>query len=366
MAENKKLRVAITHGDTNGIGYELIFKTFAAPEILELCTPVIYGSAKAAAVHRKVSDMDVNLNVISSAAEAKDGRVNLLTVMDEEINVEIGRAAEDAGRAALAAIDKAVVDYQDHLFDVLVTAPVCVESIRCAGVRFTGQPDYIAECLGEAAQAMPILVNDRIRIGLTGVDTGEKSLADSMTKERLTERIATLARSLKRDFRISNPRIAVLAFNAAPTVEEKELVKTVTEELADSKVNAFGPYAAGSFVNDNMYDHFDGVLAVNYDQMTASGLALTADSSVEMVAGLPMVCVSTLQDASHDTAGRNMADESAFRQAVYLAVDVFRNREIYDAPYENPLPKLYHEKREESEKIRFSIPKKHEKNNKEQ
>ena len=360
MTENRKPRVAITHGDTNGIGYELIFKTFSSPEMLELCTPIIYGSPKVAAFHRKALDMDVSFTIINNAAEAKDGRVNMLAACENEIKVEMGTVSEEAGHAALVAIDKAIVDYHDRLFDVLVTAPVCAGSINTAGLQFKGQLNYISECFAERDKAMTILASERIRVGLMTDNVAVKDIAGRITKESLTERITGFANTLKRDFRISNPRIAVLALNPVPGAEEREVIKPVIEQLVENKVNAFGPYTADTFFSNNLHDNFDGVLAMYHDQGMAHFLAQTNGDGVEMVAGLPMACVSTLLGASHDIAGKNMTDESGLRQAVYHAIDVCRNRETYDEPFANPLPKLYHEKRDESEKVRFSIPKKHE------
>ena len=361
MNDNRRIRVAITHGDTNGIGYELIFRTFAEPEILELCTPIIYGSPKAAAFHRKALGLEpTGYAVISHASEAKDGRVNLVAVTNDEIKVELGTPSEEAGHAALMALDKAMVDYNDHLFDVLVTAPVSAESMKRAGLDFRGQMHYVAECFAEHAQAMNILVNDRMRIGLMTDNVAVKDIAHAITRETLTETIKNFAQTLKRDYRISNPRVAVLALNPEPGTEEKETIKPVIEALAEQKVNAFGPYTANHFFSNSMYDYFDGILAMYHDQGMAPFLAQTPEGGVEIASGLPLVCVQPLQDVSFDIAGKNEADETALRQAIYLAIDTCRNRAMYDEPLANPLPKLYHEKRDESEKVRFAIPKKHE------
>lgn len=278
MNDNRRIRVAITHGDTNGIGYELIFRTFAEPEMLELCTPIIYGSPKAAAFHRKALGLEpTGYAVISHASEAKDGRVNLVAVTNDEIKVELGTPSEEAGHAALMALDKAMVDYNDHLFDVLVTAPVSAESMKRAGLDFRGQMHYVAECFAEHAQAMNILVNDRMRIGLMTDNVAVKDIANAITRETLTETIQGFAQTLKRDYRISNPRVAVLALNPEPGTEEKETIKPVIEALAELKVNAFGPYTANHFFSNSMYDYFDGILAMYHDQGMAPFLAQTPE-----------------------------------------------------------------------------------------
>lgn len=360
MDENRKIRVAITHGDTNGIGYELILKTFAAPEMLELCTPIVYGSPKVAAYHRKALGMEVSFNVITNAAEAKDGKLNLLVVDEAEVKVELGVPSEEARHQALLALDKAIVDYRDHLYDVLVTTPVDAQSFKSDGLNFESQLNYVSECFAEHKEAMTLLVNGYLRIGLMTGRVAVKDIAAGITHERLASRIKHFAQTLKRDFRISNPRIAVLALNPTPGTEEKEVIKPVIDELLEAKVQAFGPYTANDFFANALYDSFDGVLAMYHDQGFTPFLALGADNGVEMVAGLPIVCTSTLQQVAYDIAGQNKADENPLRQAIYVAIDTCRNRATYDEPLANPLPKLYHEKRDESEKVRFAIPKKHE------
>ena len=243
---------------------------------------------------------------------------------------------------------------------MLVTAPVSAESMKRAGLDFRGQMHYVAECFAEHAQAMNILVNDRMRIGLMTDNVAVKDIAHAITRETLTETIKNFVQTLKRDYRISNPRVAVLALNPEPGTEEKETIKPVIEALAEQKVNAFGPYTANHFFSNSMYDYFDGILAMYHDQGMAPFLAQTPEGGVEIASGLPLVCVQPLQDVSFDIAGKNEADETALRQAIYLAIDTYRNRAMYDEPLANPLPKLYHEKRDESEKVRFAIPKKHE------
>ena len=365
MEENRKIRVAITHGDTNGIGYELIFKTFAAPEMLELCTPIIYGSPKVAAYHRKALDIQANFSIINRAEDAKDGRVNLLATFDEEIKVELGQPSEEAGMAALKALDRAIVDYRDGQFDVLVTAPIHTANIKSEGITFTGQTSYIEECFAENREAMTILLNDTLRVGLVTDNVAVKDIVPKIPKERLADRISTFAQTLKRDFRISNPRIAVLSLNPTIGTEEKEIIIPTIEESIDKHINAFGPYTSDDFFARRLYGHFDGILAMYHDQGIAPFMAVTPTDGIEMVSGLPIVCTSPIQGASYDIVGKNMADENPLRQAIYLAMDVLRNRDTYDEPLANPLPKLYHEKKDESEKVRFSIPKKHENVNKE-
>lgn len=360
MEETKKIRVAITHGDTNGIGYELIYKTFAEPEILELCTPIIYGSPKVAAFHRKAIDAQASVNIIATAADAKDGKVNLVAAFDDDVKVELGVATDESAHAALMAIDKAIVDYRDGLFDVLVTTPIRLAGNSDGQQAPKSQAEYIAECFTEHEEAMTLLANDTLRIGLLTDNVAMKDVAGLITKDNLTATLKTFAKTLKRDFRVANPRIAVLSLNPTAATEEQEVITPVIEELIGEKVYAFGPYASDDFFANRLYGHFDGVLAMYHDQGIAPFMALTQADGVEILSGLPLICTSTLLNPGFDIAGKNVADENPLRQAIFKAIDICRNRANYDKPFANPLPKLYHEKKDESEKVRFSIPKKHE------
>lgn len=359
--ENRKLRVAITHGDTNGIGYEIIFKTFSEPAMLELCTPIIYGSPKVAAYHRNALGIQGNFTIINSAAEAHNNKVNLLTTFDQEIKVDLGNPSKEAGMASLAALEKAMADYKEGLFDVLVTAPINKNNIQSDDFHFCGHTEYIEERAGNGDKALMILLNDILRVALVTTHLPIRDVAAAITKESIIEKATIFHNSLKRDFRISNPRIAVLALNPHAGDdgllgrEEQEVIIPAIKELSDNGIRAFGPYAADGFFGHESYTAFDGVLAMYHDQGLAPFKCLDLGSGVNFTAGLPIVRTSPDHGTAYDIAGKNMADESSFRNAIYLALDVFRNRIEYDEPFNNPLKKLYHEKRDDSEKARFSI-----------
>lgn len=359
--ENRKLRVAITHGDTNGIGYEIIFKTFSEPAMLELCTPIIYGSPKVAAYHRNALGIQGNFTIINSAAEAHNNKVNLLTTFDQEIKVDLGNPSKEAGMASLAALEKAMADYKEGLFDVLVTAPINKNNIQSDDFHFCGHTEYIEERAGNGDKALMILLNDMLRVALVTTHLPIRDVAAAITKESIIEKATIFHNSLKRDFRISNPRIAVLALNPHAGddgllgCEEQEIIIPAIKELSDNGIRAFGPYAADGFFGHESYTAFDGVLAMYHDQGLAPFKCLDLGNGVNFTAGLPIVRTSPDHGTAYDIAGKNMADESSFRNAIYLALDVFRNRIEYDEPLSNPLKKLYHEKRDDSEKARFSI-----------
>lgn len=361
--EDKLIRVAITHGDTNGIGYEVILKTFEEPGILELCTPIIYGSPKAAAYHRKMLNLQTNFSIIDKAEDAQDGRVNLLTTFDEEVKIEVGQPSAEAGKAALKALDRAMTDYRAGLYDVLVTAPIDKNSIQSDKFRFCGHTEYIENSVGDGKKALMILMNGSLRVALVTTHLPIREVAQAITKEAIVEKTRIFHESLKRDLRIANPRIAVLALNphagdnGLTGTEEREIIIPAIEELEAAGVQAFGPYPADGFFGSGMYNRFDGIMAMYHDQGLAPFKALAVEDGVNFTAGLPIVRTSPDHGTAYDIAGKGVASECSFRQALYTAIDIYRNRTNYDEPMSNPLPKLYHEKRDESEKTRFSAPK---------
>ena len=363
MEQEKKIRVAITQGDTNGVGYEVILKVFQDSAILELCTPIIYGSPKIAAYHKKILNIETPFNIINKAEDARDGRVNLLACHDDETKVELGQPTTEAGQAAFCALDRAMTDYRAGLFDVLVTAPINKATIQSPGFHFPGHTEYIETSVGDGNKALMILMNESLRVALVTTHLPIKEVSKAITKEAIIEKATIFHKTLRRDFRISNPRIAVLSLNPHAGdngllgSEEQEVIKPAIDELEKAGIQAFGPYPADGFFGSNAYDHFDGVLAMYHDQGLAPFKTIALESGVNFTAGLPIIRTSPDHGTAYDIAGQGIADENSFRQAVYTAIDVFRNRKNYDEPLENPLPKLFHEKRDDSEKVRFAIPK---------
>ena len=187
MEQERKIRVAITQGDTNGVGYEVILKAFADPAILELCTPIIYGSAKIAAYHRKALNLETPFSIINNAEEARDGRLNLLNCFDEEIKVELGHPSQEAGQAAFKALDRAMTDYRSGLYDVLVTAPINKSTIQSPGFRFPGHTEYIETSVGDGKKALMILMTEQLRVALVTTQLAVKDIDKAITKEAIIE-----------------------------------------------------------------------------------------------------------------------------------------------------------------------------------
>ena len=359
--EDRKIRVAITHGDTNGIGYELIFKTFAEPEMLELCTPIIYGSPKIAAYHRKAMNIQASFSIINRAEDAQDGRVNLLTCFDDEVKVEIGTPTKESGEAALKALDRAMTDFRSQLYDVLVACPVDNTNMSADNYSYKNLKEYSETSIGDGAKGVKIMINESLRIALATDGLAIKDVPASLTEERLIAKIKAVHTSIQRDFRISNPRIAVLALNPnANGTEEKDTIIPAIKKSEEDGINTYGPYAADEFFGQNLYEAFDCVLAMYDDQANIPFTTLMQNDGICYIASLPLVCTAPALTPDFANAGSGENDESALRHAIFRAIDIVRTRDEHDLPLANPLQKLYHEKRDDSEKVRFAIPKKRE------
>ena len=345
--DDNKLRIAITQGDANGIGLELIFKTFASPEMFELCTPIIYGSPKVAAYHKKALNLDVNFSIIQHASEAKPERLNLLAISDEEVKIEFGAPSEAAAALARKAIDRAVADCKAGIVNAIVSAPISEKHFFAAQEQPLSLSQYIAKQLGETGETLEMWLNECLRITTLSGELAIKDVANEITKERIESTVRLLHNSLRRDFMISIPRVAVLALNPTledqPCKEEQEVIAPAIKQLIAEGYTAFGPYQADRFFGNR---EFEG--------------------GVRLSTGLSAVVTSTDDEALDIKAGQGVSNEIAFRHAIYLALDVCRNRKAYDQPYKNPLKKLYHEKRDESDKVRFNVTKKKESNEEQQ
>ena len=357
--ENRKIRVGITHGDINGVGYEVILKTFSDPTMLELCTPVVYGSPKVAAYHRKAMEIQTSFSIVNSAEEVQDGRVNVVNCIEEELKVELTKPTPEAGKTALAALERALADYREGLFDVLVTAPINKHTIQSDVFHFPGHTEYIEERVGEGQKALMILLKGDFRVALVTGHVPVRDIAGELTKELIMEKMEIFHRSLKKDFGIDNPRIAVFSLNPHAGdngllgTEEQEVIIPAMKEMIARGVQCFGPYPADGFMGSGNYTHFDGILAMYHDQGLAPFKALAMDEGVNFTAGLPIVRTSPAHGTAYDIAGKGIASEDSFRQAIYVAIDVFRNRQREKVARANPLRKQYYEKRDDSDKLKL-------------
>ena len=356
--EDNKIKVGITQGDINGVGYEVILKAFSDPVMLELCTPVIYGSPKVAAYHRKSLDLPTNFSIVSSAAEAAYNRLSVVNCTDDEVKVEFSKADPEAGKAALGALERAIEEYKEGLIDVIVTAPINKHTIQSETFAFPGHTEYIEERLGNGAKSLMILMKDDFRVALVTGHIPVSQIASTITKELIEEKLAIFNQSLKQDFAIDAPRIAVLSLN--PHAGDEGLLGKEEEEIiipALKEMSARGILCYGRIRLTALWVQAISLILTVCLPCTRSGLApfkaLAMDEGVNYTAGLPVIRTSPAHGTAYDIAGKGLASEDSFRQAIYVAIDVFRNRLRDKAAHANPLRKQYYEKRDDSDKLKL-------------
>lgn len=357
--EQNKIRVGITHGDINGVGYEVILKTFADAGMLELCVPIVYGSPKVAAYHRKAMDIQANFTIINSAADAHEERLNVLNCCEDELKVDLGKPSPESGKAAVDALERALGDFKEGLIDVLVTAPINKHTVQGDDFHFPGHTEYIEQRVGEGDKALMILLRNDFRVALVTGHVPVKDVAGMITKELVMEKLRIFHRSLKQDFGIDNPRIAVFSLNPHAGdngligEEEQTVIEPAMKEMIAKGVQCFGPFPADGFMGSGAFVHFDGILAMYHDQGLAPFKTLAMDEGVNFTAGLPIVRTSPAHGTAYDISGQGVASEDSFRQAVYVAIDVVRNRRIEEQISARPLRKQYYEKRDDSDKLKL-------------
>ena len=350
MKQNK-LRVAITHGDINGVGYEVIIKALSDQRMTEMCTPVVYGAAKVSGYYKKVLDVpNLQFNIVVSADSILPDRVNFVNCFDDELKVEIGKPSQVAGEASLKALEIAVKDLKEGKVDVLVTAPINKNTIQSDKFNFTGHTEYLQDRLGGEDEPLMILMNENLKVALVTTHEPIKDLSEKITKELIIKKLNIFNNSLKKDFRLERPRIAVLSLNPHAGdggligTEEKETIIPAIEEAYNSGLVCFGPYPADGFFGAGLYKNFDGVLAMYHDQGLAPFKALSMDDGVNYTAGLEYVRTSPDHGTAYDIAGKSKASANSMRQAIYTAIDVYNNREMYAEITANPLRKQYVDK----------------------
>ena len=338
-----KLKIGITQGDPNGIGWEVILKALSDPRMTELFTPVVYGSPAAAAYYRNtLGDTEpVAFNTVPAARDARRGKANLV-VCGEAGQPEPGKASPQAGRAAVEALRTATQDLKEGTLDAIVTAPFNKENVQGEQFGFTGHTEFFAHEFG--GDPLMLMCSDLLKVGLVTIHIPVSEVSASVTKQRIVTKLRELRQSLIQDFSVREPRIAVLSLNPHAGdggligSEEKEIIVPAIQAASQQKILAFGPFAADGFFASAGYMKYDAVLAMYHDQGLAPFKALSC-GGVNFTAGLPVVRTSPAHGVGFDIAGENRADESAMRDAIYLALDVVRSRRAYAAITANPLQK---------------------------
>lgn len=338
-----KIIIGISQGDINGIGLEVVLKTLMEPGVSEICTPVLFSSQKTVSYYRKVLGMeDFNFNPIRDFAQINPKKVNVFICYEEEINIEMGKSTPTGGRYAFLSLEKATQALIDGHVNALVTAPINKDNIQSDEFKFVGHTEYLGAKLG--GEPLMILCSENgLRVALVTGHVPLKDVAGKITVEAVSKKIQQLHQSLVTDFAVRKPKIAVLGLN--PHAGDNGVIgsedNTIIKQAIDSiKINGlvYGPYAADGFFGNGTYKQFDGVLAMYHDQGLIPFKTLAFNEGVNFTAGLAGVRTSPDHGTAYDIAGKNQANEHSFKQAIYTAIDVYRNRQMYAEISENPLP----------------------------
>lgn len=340
------IKVGITHGDINGIGYEIILKTLADKRIFEICTPILYGSPKVAAYHRKALDMEnISFHNIRSAEEATPNKASIINCVDDEVRVELGKSTDSAGEASRAALMKAVDDLKNNRIQALVTAPVNKHNLQSDEFRYTGHTEFLQDYF-DAEESLMLMSSDLMKIGVVTSHIPIADVSGTITQEEVLGKIRILDNSLKQDFGIRKPRIAILGLNPHAGEQgiigedENEKIIPAIEEAKKNGVTVFGPFPADGFFGSGDYKRFDGILAMYHDQGLIPFKTLVSDAGVNYTAGLPIIRTSPAHGTAFEIAGRNQSHAGSFRQALYMACDIYKNRQMFEEITKDPLPEI--------------------------
>ena len=347
MTHQENIRVGITHGDINGIGYEVILKTLLDPRILEMCTPVIYGSPKVAAYHRKALNIEnMSFNHIRHANESHSRKINIINCVDDNVRVELGKSTQEAGESSYNALDYACKDLAEGLIDVLVTAPINKDNIQSEHFNFPGHTEFLAERFNATDYAM-LMVSETMKMGVVTTHLPISQVASAITKEAILSKLRIMDKTLQQDFSVNKPKIAVFGLNPHAGdngllgTEEKDIIIPAIEQAKNEGIIALGPYPADGFFGSEDYRRFDAILAMYHDQGLIPFKLASFERGVNYTAGLSVIRTSPSHGTAYAIAGEDKASPESFRQALYLAIDVHKNREIYSEISKNPLKK-YH------------------------
>ena len=318
--QNQELvRIGITHGDFNGIGYEIIIKTLADKRTLEMFTPIVYGSSKIASYYRKALDLDdINFNLVKKADFANPRRVNIVNVFNDEVKIEVGKLSPVAGNLAVLALDRVIEDINWGKIDVLVTGPINKSNIQSENFKFKGHTDYLASKFN-VENFLMLMVSGNLRVGMVTEHIPLKDIPSKITKERILQKIRVMRHSLQKDFGVRKPKIAVLGLNPHAGdngligTEEQEIIQPAIEAANQEGILTFGPYPSDGFFGSSNFRKFDGILAMYHDQGMLPFKTLGFDNGVNFTAGLPIVRTSPAHGTAFGIAGKNEASPDSFR-----------------------------------------------------
>lgn len=344
MKHAEKVKLGISIGDLNGIGSEIVLKTFDDSRMLDFCTPVIFASTKVLNFIKKHFKLGLHLQGIDHPSKAIDGKVNVVNLWRENVKIEFGKEDVQVGEYAFKSLEAATLALKEDDIDVLVTAPINKHSIQSEKFKFPGHTDYLAQELG-GGESLMFMVSDELRVGLFTDHVALKDIASVITPELIRKKINLIQQSLKQDFRIQKPKVAVLGINphsgdqGVIGKEDEEILKPTLEELRQDGELVFGPYSADSFFGSKNYKNFDAVVASYHDQGLIPFKTLSFGRGVNFTAGLSKVRTSPDHGTAFEIAGKNEANINSFKEAVFKGIEIFKCREEYKKLTENPLKK---------------------------
>lgn len=346
MSVKKGPVIGISVGDLNGIGIELIIKTFADSRISEFCTPIIFGSNKVINHYRKMMpEVNINYNNIKEINKANPKQLNVFSVWEEDVEILPGQANETGGKYGVLSLQAAVKALRDNEIDALVTAPLNKHTMQSGDFNFTGHTPYLKEAF-KADEVLMLMVAENMKVALLTEHVAIGDVAKNITKEQIIKKINLLKNSLKKDFGIDRPKIAVLGLNphagdeGLVGKEEKEIIRPAVIEAKKNDCVVLGPYSADAFFARGIHEKFDAVLAMYHDQGLIPFKSLALGEGVNFTAGLPVIRTSPDHGTAFDIAGKNLADEASFRQAIFTAIDIYETRMGYAERTRNPLRKI--------------------------
>ncbi|MGC4129760.1 MAG: 4-hydroxythreonine-4-phosphate dehydrogenase PdxA [Bergeyella sp.] len=339
--KHHKIRVGISVGDFNGIGPEIIMKALKDKNITDFFTPVIFGSGKLFTYQKNIFKLNINFNYITEASQAQGGKLNMVNLWKDNVNVDLGTPTEESTRMAIDSLESATNALMNGDVDVLVTAPINKDEMMKLGFKHAGHTGFLEEKAGK--KGLMFMITDNLKVAVSTHHIPVAQVAENISKEKLKKQLKILNQTLKEDFRIEKPKIAVLGLNphagdgGAIGREEIEIIQPCIDELFNSGIMAFGPYPADSFFQPEKYGAFDAVLAMYHDQGLTPFKTLAYEEGVNYTAGLPFVRTSPDHGTAYDIAGKNLADEQSFSEAIFKAIEIFRNRSEYQELMNNRL-----------------------------
>lgn len=348
-----KVKVGISIGDINGIGLEVIIKTLNAQQLLNYCIPVVYGSSKVISYHKNIVDNDFHFHSIRSADQAQEGKINIVNCWQENVNITLGTATKEGGEYALRSLDTATKDLKSGEIEALVTAPINKEAMKMAAFKFTGHTEFLTYML-DGKENLMFMVNDTLRIGLVTNHIPVEQVAPLLNKDLIIRKLKIMHESLKMDFGIERPTIAVLGLNPHASDngvigdDEEKKIRPAIVECKKKGMLVTGPFPADGFFGSKQYTKYDAIMAMYHDQGLIPFKLLSFGEGINFTAGLGKVRTSPDHGTGFDIAGKNEADPSSFRRALFLALDIVRNRSNYSDMHANVLVKREQPKEEEN------------------